>query len=535
MLRFAFLSEIKMTTVAACYILFGLLFIKHGSPWLLDEDCGIAVNVGPKVMNGVSAGYLENPWMALIKSPTEFICAGTLITSQFVLTAAHCVFKGRNSTENYTQLTVSLGVYNRTADKDNYHEDFNVVTSYIRDGFEQLSDANDIALLRLQRRVVYKHQIRPICIHLDSRLKPTSDAIKKFTIVGWGKTETRNSSDILRTADVYRLNKNLCYDLLWLNLTDSQICAGTTNLVDTCKGDSGGPLYSKVSDGVTWRQTQFGIVSFGAEECGGMGVYTDVMSHVDFIERVVLESDITVLLPKIDLLDEGCLDNAKLGRRAKTPPETFPWLAQVFMESFVLSYGALISDRFVLTTAELIPEEIPLKVLFGEISESIMDFYKVSSVHKHPEFTSLTRNDIALLELEKKVQYSDLIRPICLPSPTNKKEQEKFQKKANRAQELTAVGWGIRRSSMVQRVRSSECYQENLQDIGDKQICMEHPKSITSNVGSGSPLVKPLSHGNSRAFTLVGLASFGRMENHSRDVYTNVLSYVDWIGTLVKK
>jgi len=46
------------------------------------------------------------------------------------------------------------------------------------------------------------------------------------------------------------------------------------------------------------------------------------------------------------------------------------------------------------------------KVLFEETSESIMDFYAVSSVHKHPEFMSLARNDIALLELESGVEYS---------------------------------------------------------------------------------------------------------------------------------
>jgi len=46
------------------------------------------------------------------------------------------------------------------------------------------------------------------------------------------------------------------------------------------------------------------------------------------------------------------------------------------------------------------------KVLFGDTSESIMDFYEVSSVHKHPEFMSLARNDIALLELERGVEYS---------------------------------------------------------------------------------------------------------------------------------
>jgi len=181
------------------------------------------------------------------------------------------LFHGFNNQKWYLfNRIVRLGVYNRTAEKEplHNHEDFNVVTTYISHDYNATLQVNDIALLRLQKRVVYKHQIRPICIQLDSRLKSTSDAIEKFTIVGWGKMETGNLSDILRTADVYRLDKNQCADMLWYNLTDSQICAGSSNLVDACKGDSGGPLYSKVLDGGSGRQTQFGIVSTGVNQCG---------------------------------------------------------------------------------------------------------------------------------------------------------------------------------------------------------------------------------------------------------------------------
>ncbi|XP_016957947.2 polyserase-2 [Drosophila biarmipes] len=525
-----------MTTAAACYILFGLLLIQHGSTWLLDEDCGVAVSYASRVMYGVPAELLDNPWMAVLRTPTEFICGGTLINSQFVLTAAHCLCQNADCTAKRDKLTVSLGVYNRSAEKEpmHDHEDFDVVATHLHEGFDKPALLNDIALLKLHKRVVYKAHIRPMCIELDSRSKPTSDAIKEFTIVGWGRTETGHLSDVLRTARVSRKVADHCTALLWSNWTDSMICAGSSNSVDTCNGDSGGPLYAKVLDGGPGRQTQFGIVSTGTYECSGKGVYTDVMSHVDFIQRIALESDISVILPKIHLLDEGCLDDPKSGRRAETPPDTYSWLAQVYMDAFVVSYGALISQRFVLTTAQLVPEDFPLKVLFGETSESLTDAYEVSSVHRHPEFASLAGNDIALLKLERSVDYSDSMRPICLPSPTNRLEQEKFQKKANLSQELTAVGWGIRSSTIVRRAKAAECYQGDYQAIGDKQICMEHPNSLKSNVGSGSPLVKRLAYGNSRAYTLVGLASFGRNEGHSRDVYTNVLSYMDWIGTIIE-
>ncbi|KAH8348548.1 hypothetical protein KR084_008694 [Drosophila pseudotakahashii] len=528
-----------MTSAAAFVILFGLVLLNHVSTLLLDEDCGVARQYEDRIMNGETAAILANPWMTLIKTPTEFVCGGTLINHQFVLTAAHCLYTSDTFTKKHTYLIARLGEHNRSTEHESLgpHEDFNVVRTYERKGFEMTSHVNDIALLKLQRSVIYNLQIRPICIQLDNRSKSNSDAIQSFTVVGWGKTESKNTSDVLKTAQVYRMDKSVCTSLTWVNLTDSQICAGTGNKVDTCNGDSGGPLYTNILDGGPGRQTQFGIVSYGTLQCFGAGVYTDIMSHVDYIERVVMESDITVLLPKIDLLDEGCLDDPKLRSRSKSGADTFPWLAQVFMDSFLISYGALISNSTYLHLCSRLKGFITLKVTLGEVSESISDAYKVSSTHLHPEFESQSlKNDVALLELEKKLDYTDFIKPICLPSLTNKLEKEKFQKNANFAEKLTAVGWGIvgRRSTMVQRVNSSKCYQGQFQPIEESQICMEHPKSNMINVGGGSPLVKRLPYGNSRAFTLVGLASFGRMENHSPDVYTNVLSYMDWIGLVAK-
>ncbi|XP_017079433.1 polyserase-2 isoform X2 [Drosophila eugracilis] len=463
--------------------------------------------------------------MAVVETANDYVCGGTLINQRFVLTAAHCMCKSNDCKDKHNDLFVRLGVHNRTTDRESghLHERFRVVNSHLHPNFEHVNSSNDIALLELERNVIYSHQIKPICVLLDGRQKIRTDDVQRFTAAGWGKTESKDLSDVLKSVQINRIEKIRCIRHFWRALNDAQICGGTGNLADTCQGDSGGPLYSKSFYGGVWRNTQFGIISYGSEQCGGLGVYTDVMSHIDFIKQIVLMSDIKVLLPKIDLLDRSCLDDGKLPTSERSGPDTFPWLAEVYFDSFLLSYGALISNRFVVTTAQFIPANSSLKVILGE------DTYKVKTVHIHNDFVDLGKNNIALLELERKVQYTELIKPICLPSPKNKIEQIKFQKKAKDEQNLTVVG--ISKAKLIRRMVSSECYNQDYQEIGDGQMCMEHPNTVS--IAMGSPLVKPLRHGNSRAFTLVGLAGFGRLEDHSPDVYTNVLSYMDWIGAIV--
>jgi len=75
---------------------------------------------------------------------------------------------------------------------------------------------------------------------------------------------------------------------------DSQICAGGEDGKDSCKGDSGGPLYmSRVNNRgqITLDGMQpyylMGLVSFGSRECGTgkPGIYTRVESFLPWIKE----------------------------------------------------------------------------------------------------------------------------------------------------------------------------------------------------------------------------------------------------------
>ena len=73
-----------------------------------------------------------------------------------------------------------------------------------------------------------------------------------------------------------------------LQLTSKQLCAIGAPGVDSCRGDSGGPLITyglyNTSD---LRMIEFGIVSAGVVGCGHInstpGIYTQVASYMEWI------------------------------------------------------------------------------------------------------------------------------------------------------------------------------------------------------------------------------------------------------------
>nr|XP_024660225.1 granzyme A-like [Maylandia zebra] len=95
-------------------------------------------------------------------------------------------------------------------------------------------------------------------------------------VAGWGETETKQPSDVLKSVNVTVVDRQTCNSRDYYNhdpvITDDMICAGSdgTNVADTCQGDSGGPL---LCDGAL-----VGVTSFG-EDCGVIkkpGVYSFV-------------------------------------------------------------------------------------------------------------------------------------------------------------------------------------------------------------------------------------------------------------------
>ncbi|XP_017066498.1 serine protease grass-like [Drosophila eugracilis] len=261
---------------------------------LKQMQCGVISNQIPgqklrrRITGGRKSYLLSQPWMALIYIPSDLDmcrCGGTLISERFILTAAHCFKMCPQSKE----LKVRLGDLDLQTSPDcttyNYQrvcappaEEFGIEKWSIHEEFDPFYPFFDIALLRLNRKVVFKVHIRPICLPLTDELLAFSSVIgNSYMAVGWGKVDSRRFAN--STMEVY-IDTETCT----AGLDSSFLCANG-NYVDTCVGDSGGPLTWQNFYFGTARTVQFGVVSTGSRNCGAgkKAYYTDVPTYMPWI------------------------------------------------------------------------------------------------------------------------------------------------------------------------------------------------------------------------------------------------------------
>uniref|UniRef100_A0A182LYL5 Peptidase S1 domain-containing protein n=1 Tax=Anopheles culicifacies TaxID=139723 RepID=A0A182LYL5_9DIPT len=133
------------------------------------------------IVGGTAARYGEFPHMARLAMPNEngqmtFRCGGTLISEQWVMTAAHCL-------ESQT-IVVRLGELKEDDYEYGDPVDERVVQIVKHPNYKPRTVYNDIALLKLANPVSFSTRIRPACLYNS----PTIDHTKALAI-GFGSTE----------------------------------------------------------------------------------------------------------------------------------------------------------------------------------------------------------------------------------------------------------------------------------------------------------------------------------------------------------
>ncbi|KAK7865647.1 hypothetical protein R5R35_006904 [Gryllus longicercus] len=238
----------------------------------VDEIQGAPKYPDARIINGIQASRGQFPYQAALYLNGRSFCGGSLISTRWVLTAAHCA-SGINS------FTVYLGAQNLNAANEDGRLIIETTSKIVHPSYSSLLISNDVALVNLNQDVPLSNYIQTISLATGSNLFEGSAS----RVSGWGKTSDASNSvsPQLNYVDLTIIANSVCAQTYGtLIVRSSTICASGTEGRSTCNGDSGGPLIDQASG------KQIGIVSFGSSAgcaSGAPSAYARVTSFADWI------------------------------------------------------------------------------------------------------------------------------------------------------------------------------------------------------------------------------------------------------------
>lgn len=241
------------------------------------KDVGLNADLdhSTRIVNGQDAERGQFPHQVLIflnlPDNQTGLCGGVLVTTNHVLTAAHCVDK-------VISFEIHLGALITQA----FHEEGRVVrrtsNRVPHPYYVAPITLNDIAIIHFAEPVEFSDFIAPI------QLPPPDNYFHGINAIasgfGFQNSSETTIANVLQWANLQTINNLQCYQSFgFLVARASVICAVGQERQSACNGDSGGPL-------ITENGILIGLTSFGSGQgChhGYPTVFTRVSYYLDWI------------------------------------------------------------------------------------------------------------------------------------------------------------------------------------------------------------------------------------------------------------
>jgi secreted trypsin-like serine protease len=231
----------------------------------------LAMTAAPShaIVGGKDAPAGAYPSVAEITFGKSFLCTGTLIAPNWVLTAGHCGSATAGTTGSLVNWPAPL-IDVRIGGTQSGGGELVPVKRVVGQPNYLINAGYDISLLELSRNA----SGAPTRVAHNAALWSAGTL---ETIVGWGTTsEGGNTPDRLQEAQVPITTDAYCAGAYSDFDPRTMVCAGfPEGGVDTCQGDSGGPLFGRDTAGAlkVVGSTSYGE---GCARAGKPGVYARV-------------------------------------------------------------------------------------------------------------------------------------------------------------------------------------------------------------------------------------------------------------------
>ncbi|XP_041983199.1 transmembrane protease serine 9-like [Aricia agestis] len=480
-------------------------------------------------------------------------CAASILTSRYVLSAAHC-FHGIFYDPSYRRIRAG-STYRNTGGVI-----VNVVKEYNHPSYGSLGYDGDICVVSLAQQLVYTPVVQQVAIPPQG-----TRLIENLPVVhaGWGAVSQGGpASPELLDVTIITVDNKLCAER-YLTLpnpgtvTENMICAGILDVggKDACQGDSGGPLY--------FGKTLVGVVSWG-HGCANNtfpGVSTNVGSYTQWILDTLLPATSSAST-KYDKLDNKDKKKSTLLQRqqqpvctaAATPPrivggqpttiDQYPSIVQVdywgiwtgvWSQSCAAS---VLNSVYILSAAHCFSGLLYLRQYrriragstYRNFGGVVLD---ISHEINHPSFgQNGADGDITVVRLAAPLTLTPVVQQaVIAPQGTVLPED----------MPVVHAGWGYTTEGGVASdvLLDVTIYTIDRKLCADRYLTLPRPQVVTENMicagildvggkdacqgDSGGPLY----YGT----TLVGVVSWGEGCANATfpGVSTNVGSYTDWI------
>ncbi|XP_049426364.1 prothrombin [Epinephelus fuscoguttatus] len=254
-----------------------------------------------RIVGGDDAEVASAPWQVMLykRSPQELLCGASLISDQWILTAAHCIlYPPWNKNFTSDDILVRLGKHNRAKFERGTEKIVAITEIIVHPKYNWRENLNrDIALLHMRRPITFTDEIFPVCLPSRKVAKALMSEGYKGRVTGWGNLKetwnpsARNLPTVLQQIHLPIVDQDICRSSTSVKITNNMFCAGykpeDAERGDACEGDSGGPFVMKYPAENRWYQ--MGIVSWG-EGCdrdGKFGFYTHLFRMSKWMRKVI--------------------------------------------------------------------------------------------------------------------------------------------------------------------------------------------------------------------------------------------------------